>query len=146
MPMETSCFLRAVRFSPFSGKLTERLGPRFTTAGGVAIVGVGLLLIGTTAARPPLVFAEIGLALTGVGMGLATGPLMGEAVGAVPAARSGTASAIINVARMVGATVGVAALGAVYAVFKGGPGGLRLAMIIVLPPTDGIHPRVWPVV
>jgi hypothetical protein len=31
---------------------------------------------------------------------------------------------------MVGATVGVAALGAVYAVFKGGPGGLRLAMII----------------
>jgi EmrB/QacA subfamily drug resistance transporter len=116
--------------SPFSGKLTERLGPRFTTAGGVAIVGVGLLLIGMTAARPSLVFAEIGLALTGVGMGLATGPLMGEAVGAVPAARSGTASAIINVARMVGATVGVAALGAVYAVFKGGPGGLRLAMII----------------
>jgi EmrB/QacA subfamily drug resistance transporter len=116
--------------SPLSGKLTERLGARFTTAGGVAIVGVGLLLIGMTAARPSLVFAEIGLALTGIGMGLATGPLMGEAVGAVPAARSGTASAIINVARMVGATVGVAALGAVYAVFKGGPGGLRFAMII----------------
>lgn len=116
--------------SPFSGKLTERLGVRFTTAGGVAIIGVGLLLIGMTSARTSLVFAEIGLALTGVGMGLATGPLMGEAVGAVPAARSGTASAIINVARMVGATVGVAALGAVYAVFKGGPDGLRFAMIL----------------
>ncbi|MGH8181465.1 MAG: MFS transporter [Steroidobacteraceae bacterium] len=116
--------------SPFSGKLTERLGARLTTAGGVAIIGIGLLLIGMTADRTSLVFAEIGLALTGVGMGLATGPLMGEAVGAVPATRSGTASAIINVARMVGATVGVAALGAVYAVFGGGPGGLRFAMII----------------
>lgn len=116
--------------SPFSGKLSERLGMRFMTAGGVAIVGIGMLLIGTTAARPSLVFAEIGLALTGIGMGLATGPLMGEAVGAVPAARAGTASAVINVARMVGATVGVAVLGTVYAVFEGGPDGLRFAMIL----------------
>lgn len=116
--------------SPFSGKLGEKLGVRFVTAGGVAIVGCGLLLIGATAGQSFLVFAEIGLALTGVGMGLATGPLMGEAVGAVPAARSGTASAVINVARMVGATVGVAALGAVYAAFRGGPEGLRCAMLL----------------
>ena len=116
--------------SPFSGKLTEWLGVSFTTAGGVAIIGVGLLLIGTTAGQSSLVFAELGLVLTGLGMGLATGPLMGEAVGAVRAARSGTASALINVARMVGATVGVAALGAVYAAFRGGPEGLRFAMIL----------------
>lgn len=31
---------------------------------------------------------------------------------------------------MVGATVGVAALGAVYAMFKSGPEGLRYAMIL----------------
>ncbi|MHB8816673.1 MAG: hypothetical protein ACYDAE_25890, partial [Steroidobacteraceae bacterium] len=31
---------------------------------------------------------------------------------------------------MVGATVGVAALGALYAAFKGGPQGLRVAMIL----------------
>lgn len=116
--------------SPFSGRLGERLGARFMTAGGVAIVGAGLVLIGATAAEPSLVFAEIGLVLTGLGMGLATGPLMGAAVGAVRAARSGTASALINAARMVGATVGVAALGAVFAAFKGGPQGLRFAMIL----------------
>ena len=116
--------------SPFSGKLSEMLGVRVTTAGGVAIIGAGLFLIGMTADRQSLAFAEIGLALTGLGMGFATGPLMGEAVGAVPAARSGTASAIINVARMVGATVGVAALGAVYSAFNGGPGGLRVAMLL----------------
>jgi EmrB/QacA subfamily drug resistance transporter len=116
--------------SPFSGKLSEWLGVRFMTAGGVAIVGVGLLLIGATAGQTSLLSAEIGLTVTGIGMGFATGPLMGEAVGAVRAARSGTASALINVARMVGATVGVAALGAVYAVFGSAPEGLRYAMIL----------------
>jgi MFS transporter, DHA2 family, methylenomycin A resistance protein len=116
--------------SPFSGKLSERFGVRAVTAGGVAIVGIGLLLIGATAAEVSLLSAEIGLTLTGIGMGMATGPLMGEAVGAVPPARSGTASALINVARMVGATVGVAALGAVYAMFSSGPEGLRCAMMV----------------
>lgn len=122
--------LTFVIVSPFSGKLAEKLGVSAVTAGGVAIIGVGLISIGLTAGRQSLVFAEIGLVLTGVGMGLATGPLMGEAVGAVPAARSGTASALINVARMVGATIGVAALGAVYAIFKAGPEGLRFAMLV----------------
>jgi hypothetical protein len=64
------------------------------------------------------------------GMGLATGPLMGAAIRVVTAARSGTAAALINVARMVGAAVGVAVLGAVFAFAKGGPEGLRLAMLV----------------
>ena len=116
--------------STLSGRLTERLGVRLMTCGGVAVIGCGLLLIGATAGRNSLLFAEVGLVLTGAGMGLATGPLMGEAVGAVAAARSGTASAVINVARMVGATVGVAALGALFALLKGGPAGLRAAMLV----------------
>ncbi len=51
-------------------------------------------------------------------------------LGAVPAARSGTAAALINVARMAGATIGVAVLGAVFAIGGGGPSGLRLAMLL----------------
>jgi hypothetical protein len=99
------------------------------TAGGVAVIGGGLLLIGASASQASLVPSEIGLALTGLGMGFATGPLMGAAVGAVDAARSGTASALINVARMAGATIGVALLGAVFAMAHGGADGLRLAML-----------------
>jgi MFS transporter, DHA2 family, methylenomycin A resistance protein len=66
-------------------------------------------------------------------MGLATGPLMGGAVGSVAAARAGTASALINVARMIGATVGAAILGAVFALAGGGIAGLRAAMITGAP-------------
>ena len=62
-------------------------------------------------------------------MGLATGPLFAVAVASVPSARSGTASALINVARMVGATLGVAALGSAFAMLHGGPAGLRAAML-----------------
>ncbi|MDA3887318.1 MAG: hypothetical protein PF443_00675, partial [Allgaiera sp.] len=55
--------------------------------------------------------------------------LMGVAVGAVGAARAGTAAALINVARMIGATIGVAVLGAVYAQAQDGATGLRDAML-----------------
>ena len=63
-------------------------------------------------------------------MGFATGPLMGAAVNAVSAERSGIASALINVARMVGATMGVAVLGTVFALENGGAEGLRSAMLL----------------
>jgi MFS transporter, DHA2 family, methylenomycin A resistance protein len=60
-------------------------------------------------------------------MGVATGPLFAVAVGAVSSARSGTAAAVINVARMVGATIGVAILGSVYALLGDGAfGGVAL--------------------
>jgi DHA2 family methylenomycin A resistance protein-like MFS transporter len=74
--------------------------------------------------------AEFGLALTGIGMGIASGPLFDIAISAVPAARSGTASAVINVARMAGATVGVAILGAIFSIAQGGFSGLRIAMVV----------------
>ncbi|WP_448952054.1 MFS transporter [Labrys neptuniae] len=116
--------------SPFSGTLSRRLGMRFMTSGGVAIIGCGLLMIALGTMGTSILPAEIGLALTGIGMGFATGPLMGEAVGAVASSRAGTASALVNVARMVGATVGVAILGSLYALIGGGPYGLAGAMAL----------------
>jgi EmrB/QacA subfamily drug resistance transporter len=119
-----------VLVSPWAGPLVQRVGSRAMTAGGVATIGVGLWIVGLAAGAPSVLPVEIGLALTGLGMGLATGPLMGAAVGAVPAARAGTASALINVARMTGATLGVALLGTVYALFAHPLAGLRLAMMV----------------
>ncbi len=99
------------------------------TGGGTAIIALGLAVLALTHAGRPLLLAECGLALTGIGMGLNTGPLMSVATDAVTAARSGTASALINVARMSGATLGVAVLGSAFALFHGGPEGFRLAML-----------------
>ena len=49
------------------------------------------------------------------------------AVASVPTARSGTASGLVNTARMVGATLGVAVLGALFAMFAGGSGSGHVA-------------------
>ena len=126
MPMA----LTFVAVSPFSGTLATRVGDRAMTAGGVGIIGLGLLLIAATTAAVSLPAAEAGLVMTGLGMGLATGPLMGVAVGAVSVARSGSAAALINVARMVGATLGVAVLGAVFALGHNALQGLETAMFL----------------
>lgn len=119
-----------VLVSPFSGALSHRIGVHALTSGGIAVIGFGLLLLSASAGEKSIRIAEIGLALTGLGMGLATGPLLAVAVGAVSAARSGTAAALINVARMTGATIGVAVLGAVFAAAHDSAAGLRLSMLL----------------
>jgi predicted MFS family arabinose efflux permease len=119
-----------VATSPFSGRLAERIGERGASAGGVAVIGLGLVVIALGAASGSLPAEEAGLMLAGLGMGCATGPLMGIAVASVETGRAGTASSLINVARMAGATIGVAALGAVFAFAGEGVAGLRVAMLL----------------
>jgi len=115
--------------SPFTGKLSQAVGASALACGGVLVIGIGLLLVGLGAGQASIACTELGLILTGIGMGFATGPLMGLAVGAVAAARSGTASALINVARIAGATLGVAVLGALYSGAADPVSGLRLAVV-----------------
>ncbi|MBY5446422.1 MFS transporter [Rhizobium leguminosarum] len=104
-----------IAISPFSGAISERLGKKKAISAGLALMGLGNLLLGAAFLANWFIAEEIGLLLTGVGMGMATGPLTAVAVSTVTSDRAGTASALINVARMVGATIGVAILGAVFA-------------------------------
>jgi EmrB/QacA subfamily drug resistance transporter len=116
--------------SPFSGALSRTLGTRFMITSGLLVIALGLLILGVTADWESIIMAEIALALTGLGMGLATGPFLAVALNAVPAARSGTAAALINVARMTGATIGVAVLGAVFSSAQHRLVGLRHSMVL----------------
>jgi MFS transporter, DHA2 family, methylenomycin A resistance protein len=125
LPMAGVFFL----VSNFSGRLSGFAGARLMIGGGTAVIGSGLFVIGCTAAGAPLWLAQTGLVLTGLGMGLNTGPLFGVAVGLVPAARSGSAASLINVARMIGATLGVAILGTAFGWAGAGTVGLRIAMV-----------------
>ena len=101
------------------GALSTRWGPRVVMTAGMASLGAGLLLLSAVSAATSLYVIELELALLGIGLGLNTGPVNSVAVASVPPARSGTASGLLNTARMVGATLGVAILGAVFAFHAG---------------------------
>jgi DHA2 family methylenomycin A resistance protein-like MFS transporter len=105
--------------SQFSGRLVNRLGPRVPMAAGMALVGLGLLVVAWPAIGGGTLFLQFGMVTIGVGLGLNTAPVMGVAVASVSRAHAGIASGLVNTARMVGATLGVAVLGAVFAAYLG---------------------------
>jgi EmrB/QacA subfamily drug resistance transporter len=105
--------------SQLVGYLTNRFGPRVVMTAGMACMGLGLFALAAIRQDTSLIWIELGLLLAGVGLGLNTAPVNGVAVAALPPARSGTASGMLNTSRMIGATLGVAILGAVFAVHAG---------------------------
>lgn len=97
---------------------------------GMVLIAAGIAVLATTQDGRPLWCAEIGLFLTGIGMALNTGPVLATAVSAVEHARAGTASGMVNTARMIGATLGVGILGSVFASGGGSGVGFHSAMSI----------------
>ena len=60
--------LSFIAISPFSGTISERLGKKRTISAGLALMGLGNLLLGASFLADWFVAEEIGLLLTGVGM------------------------------------------------------------------------------
>jgi EmrB/QacA subfamily drug resistance transporter len=112
--------------SQYSGTLMHRFGARAMLVGGMAFMGCGLLALSFLTTDGSMLAIQAALIVIGAGLGLNTGPVNAVAVAAVPPARSGTASGLLNTARMVGATMGVAGLGAIYAAWAhaGTPAGI----------------------
>jgi EmrB/QacA subfamily drug resistance transporter len=115
LPMSVSFVI----VSQLVGYLTNNLGPRIIMTAGMACMGFGALAIAFVPEDTSLISIGLALFVVGIGLGLNTAPVNGVAVAAVPPARSGTASGLLNTARMVGATMGVAILGSVFATYAG---------------------------
>jgi MFS transporter, DHA2 family, methylenomycin A resistance protein len=105
--------------SQLSGRIANAFGPRLPMTAGMAMMGGGLFLLAFIPLNDSLLLVEAALLVIGCGLGLNTAPVNAVAVANVTAARSGTASGLINTARMIGATLGVAVLGAVFAMVGG---------------------------
>lgn len=97
-----------------SGYLANRFGARAIICAGMGAMGIGMLLTALFigGALPAI---EGALLVIGIGLGLNTAPVQNVAVASVPPERAGTASGLVNTARMIGATLGVAALGLMFA-------------------------------
>ncbi|MBV8432199.1 MAG: MFS transporter, partial [Solirubrobacterales bacterium] len=113
-----------LRFLPFtvvsfvaaagSGNLSQRIPVRFLLGGGLALTGLGLLLMGGLTPTSSWTALLAGFIVAGAGVGFVNPALASTALGVVPPQRSGMASGINNTFRQVGIATGIAALGALF--------------------------------
>ena len=116
-------------FIPAVNALAHRTGPRLPISGGLLLMASGMALYTVVGPQADVWLIELSFVLAGAGLALTTGPAVGLAMSAVPVERAGLASGVVNLARLVGITVGVAVLGSAMAAI-GGADGARLATMV----------------
>jgi DHA2 family methylenomycin A resistance protein-like MFS transporter len=112
-------------FNPLlTGRIVARTGPRRPVLAGLGLLTTGGVLFGAVllggASYPPLV---AGLLCTGFGVSFALPALATMVVAAAPAGTAGAAGGLLNAVRQLGATLGVAIMGAFAPVGSGGGAG-----------------------
>jgi EmrB/QacA subfamily drug resistance transporter len=100
--------------APISGSLSHKVQIRYLLGAGLALVGVGLLLMHGLSPDSEWTALLVGFIVAGIGIGT-TNPGIGQAaIAVVPVEKSGMGSGINTTFRQVGIATGVAALGAVF--------------------------------
>lgn len=100
-------------FGPLSGRIVGRRGARPSLlVAGIAMTTSGVLLTSVSAHTS---YARLLLAyvIFGIGFGLVNPPITNTAVSGMPADQAGVAAAVASTSRQVGATLGVALVGAI---------------------------------
>jgi EmrB/QacA subfamily drug resistance transporter len=100
--------------APIAGRLSTRIPVKFLLGGGLAVIGVALLLLHGVTAGSTWTTLLAGFIVGGIGIGLVNAPLASTSVSVVEPRRAGMASGINNTFRQVGIATGIAALGAIF--------------------------------
>jgi EmrB/QacA subfamily drug resistance transporter len=106
--------------APVTGKLSDRFGSRWFMTGGLSLLAVQLFYfsrLGVSATYWQLLPAML---IGGVGMAATMPTASAAAMRAVPADLAGVGSAVLNSARQVGGSLGIAVIGAIIANEVGG--------------------------
>src|SRR5262245_39554556 len=108
-----------VLVAPIAGKASDRLGSRGLMTGGMILLSLQLLLFSRLGADASFWNLLPALLIGGVGMAMTMTPSAAAATRSVPVDKAGIGSAVLNCARQVGGTMGVAILGAIVAAQTG---------------------------
>lgn len=110
LPITVASFIIA----PLSGMALAKVQARYLLGAGLAITGVGLLLMGGLSVDSEWTALLAGFIVAGCGVGLLNPAIADVALSVVPKERSGMAAGINDTFRQVGIAVGIAAWGAIF--------------------------------
>ncbi|MGZ4412291.1 MAG: MFS transporter [Gaiellaceae bacterium] len=125
--------------APQAGRVTDRIGPRWLMVAGMSLVTASLLLFSRLGVASSFWTLLPALVCGGFGMALAMSPTTAAAMHAVPPAKAGVGSAVINSMRQIGGSIGIALMGAIVATSFGGGAsaspadyvhGMRLGLLV----------------
>ncbi|MCC6830411.1 MAG: MFS transporter [Thermoleophilia bacterium] len=112
-----------VALSPVAGRMSDRVGSRWLSSGGMALIAVGLAGLATVPRDIPPAHLIPSLVCVGVGMAGFSSPNTTAAMSSVPPASLGVAAAVLATMRSLGQSSSVAVLGAIAASGLGERGG-----------------------
>jgi len=104
-----------ILIAPRAGALTDRVGSRWLVGIGMTLLAAMLFYYTTLGANETFWALLPGLLLGGIVMGMTMTPVTAAAMSAVSVDKAGVGSAVLNSARQVGGSLGIAVMGAIVA-------------------------------
>ncbi|HEY8724138.1 MAG TPA: MFS transporter [Gaiellaceae bacterium] len=104
-----------ILIAPRAGALTDRVGSRWLVGTGMTLLAAMLFYYTYLGVNESFWTLLPGLLLGGFGMGLTMTPVTAAAMSAVSVDKAGVGSAVLNSARQVGGSLGIAVMGAIVA-------------------------------
>jgi MFS family permease len=89
-------------FSPFTGRLSDRIEPRIVASAGMGLCVLGLASFALLTAETPLVFVIAGLVFIGLGFALFSSPNTNAIMSSVDRCDYGVASGMVSTMRLIG--------------------------------------------
>jgi EmrB/QacA subfamily drug resistance transporter len=106
--------LMIVLIAPVAGRLSDRIGPRPLMVTGLSLTAISLFLLTRIDVGTGYGLLLPAFIVMGIGIALVMSPMSTAAMNAVTPEKAGVGSGILSMSRMVGATFGVAAIGALF--------------------------------
>jgi MFS family permease len=100
--------------APISGRLADRLGPATPMSAGLAVLAVSMFMFAGISPSTTYGGLIVPFVLMGIGIAMVMSPMSTAAMNAVSVQKAGGASGVLQMSRMIGASVGVAATGAIF--------------------------------
>jgi EmrB/QacA subfamily drug resistance transporter len=113
--------------APVAMRLLSSVGSRAMVAGGLVLMAAGFASVAAYETDTPYALLLGSMLLLGTGMGMVGGPATEAIMGAMPPDAAGVGSAVNDATRQVGACLGVAVVGSLFASVYSEGVGARLA-------------------